>query len=218
MEEQDIIEDLIKFNIPLLAKTRFKLCDENPRHSYCKPEISPASNTYDNWVSYLDKNRNLLFEKGKERLETLKALLKEPPFLYFIENPDYNVNNPNDTNILKELQIIKETKLDKYYFILASLIIIFQVFSDGNHRTANEFYRIYTGNNISPKQFEEIKNIRYNNRYDYTDLESNPEIIKQIISELERIHLTGGSKRKKSKRTKKTKRRKIIKNKKTKRR
>lgn len=186
-----LIEELSLFNMQLLANTRQKICDENPRHSYCV--VTP--NTYNDWILYLKSNRMVLFDKGINRLDTWKALLNDIPYIYFIGNPSYKTNVPNDYNVLKQLQKFKDTESDKYYFILAGLMIIMQVFGDGNHRSANYFYNKYTGQNISATQFEAIDKIRRTNKYDYFDLEMNPDIIrKNIIMDLYKIsNLTGGS-------------------------
>ena len=219
MEQQDIntlIEELSLFNMELLANSRIKICNENPTHRYCV--VTP--NTYEKWISYLKSNRFELFEKGINRLDTWKALLNQPPFIYFKESssynrnmPDYNCNIP-DNNIISQLIYIKEEDPNKYYFILAAFMIIFQVFGDGNHRTANYFYNKYTGTDISPKKLKAIDNIRRTERYDYYTIKSNPDIMKNvIINQLVEINnLTGGFKKRKPKRSNKTKRRKLNKN------
>lgn len=213
MEQEDTIDNLIKeltlYNMKLLANTRKKICDEKPTH-ICV--VHP--NTYENWISYLNSNRNVLFEKGINRLNTWKSLLNERPFIYFIDNPSYKNDVPNPYNILEELQKLKDTETDNYYFILAGLMIIFQVFGDGNHRTANHFYKIHTGQNISPKQFKAIDELREQN-YDYSNLQYNPEIIKnKLIKELYKIsNLTGGSKKTKRRKYRKKSRKNSKKNK-----
>jgi len=127
--------------------------------------------------------------------------------------PDYNCNIP-DNNIISQLIYIKEEDPNKYYFILAAFMIIFQVFGDGNHRTANYFYNKYTGTDISPKKLKAIDNIRRTERYDYYTIKSNPDIMKNVIIKqlVEINNLTGGFKKRKPKRSNKTKRRKLNKN------
>ena len=154
---------------------------------------------------------NKQFSKGYRRLKMWLDLAYKTPPVYIDEN--------DKQELVKSLNIpYSEAKI----YALAGLLVIFQVFGDGNHRTANYFYNKYTGQTISPKQFDAIDNMRREFDYDYDELRSNPKIMKNdIISKLLKVYeisnFTGGSKSKRRKYKKKTKRRTIRKNRKTKR-
>lgn len=79
-------------------------------------------------------------------------------------------------NVVKEKDIrttkLINTNLGDYeadsrqrYFILSGLVIIFQIFSDGNHRTASNFYKQYTGNQLTHEMLRCIDDIMRRNDY-----------------------------------------------------
>lgn len=216
MSEVDIINNLIAYNITILAQSKVSLCNKEPRHPKCV--VSP--NTYEDWLLYLKNNRDVVFEKGYNRLYSWRALLNDHPFLYFPDNSTYSKNSPNDKNVITQLYNLKISDKYKYYFILAACIIIFQVFSDGNHRTAMYFYNKSTGNELTKTQLKAIDNIRRNFPFDYYNLNENPDIIrKDIIPKLLEISdLVGGFKKRKSRKYKNKKRIKLKKSRKTKKR
>lgn len=181
------INDLIIYNKQLLINNYYHLCKTNPSNNLCR---KVTENTLDNWKSYLDKNQ---FSKGRDRLETWLYLTEESPFIYIKNNSLYKFIPPEDYQYLTQLKGMKEEKL---YFILAGLMIIFQVFGDGNHRTANYFYNKMVDKNITPKQFDKIDEILSN--YDYGgNIQRDPLVITDIISKLLDIQQqTGGKKRK----------------------
>lgn len=203
MSALEQIDKIITYNIKLLSKIKVKFCNENPSH----PSCVVVPNTYDKWVEYAKTHYEVVFEKGMERLETWKCLLNNQPFLYFKKNPTYSTTEPDYNNSIPKLKSIKERDEDAYYFILAAFIIILQVFSDGNHRTATYFYNKFTGNVLSELKLKEIDKMRRNNPFDYYNLKQNPNVIRtEIIPKLLEINkLTNGGFKKKS-RTKKTRR------------
>ena len=103
-------------------------------------------------------------------------------------------------------KIISLLKSEYKYFILAGLIVIFQVFGDANHRTAKHFYKETTGKSISLNQETKINNLLSN--YDYYGITNDP-IIKmyEIVNELYRIasSISGGKTKNKHKNKNKNK-------------
>lgn len=109
------IEDLRNQNILFQSVSRYETCLEQPRHPYLR---LVTSNTIQNWINYFSINNNI-YSKGLERINNWRNLFHSRHFLYLQQN-------------------IK-------YFVLSALIILFQVYGDGNHRTASYFYKKHTG-------------------------------------------------------------------------
>lgn len=79
-----------------------------------------------------------------------------------------------------------------YYFCLSGLIILFQVFSDGNHRTAEQYYLLKTKKKISIAQMCEINSIfniidYYNFRIDEHKMYKNMEMIVNYLVKIYNI-------------------------------
>jgi len=64
-------------------------------------------------------------------------------------------------------------------FCLAVLIIVFQIFGDGNHRTAYLFYEKKLGYPISDELIERIKH--FHSQYDFFNLKCDADFIYKII-------------------------------------
>jgi hypothetical protein len=202
-----IIDNLINYNKDLQIDTMIKLCNTNPSSHLCR---NITDNNYSEWKRFftIDNNKNL-FSKGTERLDTWKHLMLDNSSLFFSK-----VITPNSTDeelmkdITSKLIYLKENKIYSYYFIFASLIIIFQVFGDGNHRTAQYFMKIMRAPEISMRQMREINNLLYRNDY-YIIIESPIKRMNYIINEIISIsELHGGQKKKYKKIKRKTKNKK----------
>jgi len=113
------IEDLRNQNIVFQSVSRYNVCLENPTHSYLQ---LVASNTIENWIHYFSINNNI-YSKGLERLNKWG-------------------------NLLNSIRLISLSNKRKY-FVLSALIILFQVYGDGNHRTASYLYNKYTGGTLN---------------------------------------------------------------------
>lgn len=119
------------------------------------------------------------FSKGFRRLKVwLDLAYKIPPI--FID-----INGVNHT--IKSLNIENS---DSKYFALAGLMVVFQVFGDGNHRTAGEYFKKNTGKTLTEQELNIIKNI--NQRYDWYSIITNnfpplkiDEIVYQLIENYE---------------------------------
>jgi hypothetical protein len=114
------LEDLRNQNILFQAVSRYQVCLEQPTHSYLQ---LVSSNTLQNWINYFSIN-NHIYSKGLERLNIWR-----------------NIFNSNHL-----LSLITQTRK---YFVLSALIVLFQVYGDGNHRTATYFYNKHTGGNLN---------------------------------------------------------------------
>lgn len=196
MNIDKIVNDLTKVNTEIQIDTYFNMCQEIPSHHFCSVV---RDNKPDNWRDYFSKNENKnLFSKGKERLQTWIGLLQEPSVLYFDKTPE-------KTMILKRMEELKKEKIEHYYFVLAGLIIIFQVFGDGNHRTAKYFYNNIT-NGLSITKIQENKIDGLMEQYGYNEISINPYVIDQIIDELKQIaNMVNGGRQKKIKSNRKRK-------------
>jgi hypothetical protein len=191
MDIDFIINDITNYNKEQQISTLIELCKNNSNTQLCSYVVQ---NKYDNWFNYLSENNNQrLFSKGMDRLQTWVKLLQDEPQLYFSKKI---VPENSEQQIILQ-KIIHKLKSKYKFFILAGLIVIFQVFGDGNHRTAKYFYKLTTGENIYLNQEKKINNLLRNN--DYYTISKNPIIqLNSIISELINIasNTHGGKKRK----------------------
>ena len=201
MNINSIINDLIKFNKEKQIDTMIRLCKENPSSHLCR---NVSVNKYDDWDNFfsIDNNKNI-FSKGFQRLDTWINLLNDRPMLYFTKEivPISREDQEQLDELLNNLNYLKENKKEKYYFIMASLIIIFQVFGDGNHRTANYFMKNMTYLEINKAQMNKINELL--SRNDYYTIKEIPIInMNRLINELIQISdIVGGKKYKKRKYT-----------------
>lgn len=121
------------------------------------------------------------FAKGYRRLHDWFHL-KQYDIIYLSDNNKINVK------FLKSLKI--ENK-DAYYFCISGLIILFQVFSDGNHRTAQEYYFKNTNKHIELKKMEKINHLF--SLFDYYSFRINEykiyEMINTILDNLVKIFI-----------------------------
>jgi hypothetical protein len=181
--DNSIIIQLIKFNTEQQIKSRIDLCKQYPTISICR-EVQ--SNHYNDWLNFYTKdNYKNLFSKGNLRLNSWINLFKDPPILDF---PNFSPND-DEIELLEDLSNklihMKNKNPDCYYFIMASLIIIFQVFGDGNHRTANFFYTLVTDRKKGLTQSQQEKITKIYNRNDYYTVAQNPlKVLNNIIEEL----------------------------------
>jgi len=114
------IQDLRNQNIIFQSVSRYNACLEQPTHPYIQLVIS---NTVENWINYFRIDNNI-YSKGLTRLTTWSKVFKTHTRLQTIP-------------------------LNTRYFVLSALIILFQVYGDGNHRTASYLYNKYTGNTLN---------------------------------------------------------------------
>jgi hypothetical protein len=218
MNEQTV-KQLIKFNAEQQIQSRMELCKQDQTMQMCR-EV--PSNEYNNWYKFYTKDKyNNLFSKGKLRLRSWYRLMKDPPTLDF---PNFSPNEDEMEgieNLSNKLVYMNGVNPDCYYFIMSSLMVIFQIFGDGNHRTANFFYELSTGHPLvlSPIQQAKIKKVYRQNDY-YTISKKPMKVLTNIVNELESIYTVtgngsgGGGKRKrrsrKTRRNRRTRRTKRI--------
>ena len=201
MNNTDIIHDMVVFNKEEQIKTRIQLCEDNPSLMVCS---HVDKNTYEHWYNYYSQNENAnLFSKGINRLETWDKLFQNEPILYFSKEiiPADSKENDLLQNTIEILKKLKEDKPLYYFFIFAGLIIIFQVFGDANHRTANFFYKKMTGKDMTRLQ-EKYVNNELLRKYEYYSIENTTPIytMNEIIIKLIKIISTvNGGKRKSKK-------------------
>jgi hypothetical protein len=104
------------FNMIQQSITKHQLCVNHPDHYY---NSLVSNNTISHWNNYFMEDRYRLYTKGTVRLDNLCRVY---------DNPLY-----------------KQLNTDEAWFVLSGLIILFQVFGDGNHRTARFLYNKFTG-------------------------------------------------------------------------
>ena len=116
---------------------------------------------------------NKQFSKGYRRLKMWLDLAYKTPPVYIDEN--------DKQEIVKSLNIpYSESKI----YALAGLMVIFQVFGDGNHRTANEYFKSYTGKSLTEKQMNyinDVMNMRGNDFYQIATNRYPPARIDEIV-------------------------------------
>ncbi len=150
-----IINELVAYNKELQINTMMELCIRN-KSSQLSENIK--NNAYENLN---------VFSKGLERLNTWKQLLQDNSILYFskIITPTTEEDKKLMHNINTKINYLKYNNKHLYCFLFASLIIIFQIFGDGNHRTAQYFMKIMGYPKINYIQMNEIDNILFKNDY-----------------------------------------------------
>ena len=193
MSKTNLYNDLIEFNKTQQINSRIVLCNKNTQHPVCQ---NVSMNNDDEWYQYYSKNNNEnLFSKGRDRFERWKEL--------------ESIKLDNE-EIKQRLTIIRNSNKHHFYFVISALIIIFQVFGDGNHRTAVYYFNKMTNSTIKDTQITKIQNIL--RTFDYPSMDDDKLL--SIINKLNNISndISRGGKTTIKKRTKKkfTKRRKTI--------
>jgi len=207
MSKTDLYNDLIEFNKKQQIESRIDLCNRDPQRPVCN-NVSMNNNNEWEWNQYYSKNNNEhLFSKGIDRFKRWKEL--ESIELY-------------NKEIKQRLTDIRNSNKHHFYFVISALIIIFQVFGDGNHRTAAEYFKKMIKSTIKDTKNKNIPTItdtqmtNINNilrRFDYLSMDDDKLL--SIINELNNIisnDISRGGKTTIKKRTKKryTQRRKTI--------
>lgn len=193
MSKTNLYNDLIDFNKKQQIKSRIDLCNRDPQRHVCN---NVSMNNDDEWYQYYSKNNNEnLFSKGRDRFERWKEL--------------ESIKLDNE-EIKQRLTIIRNSNKHHFYFVISALIIIFQVFGDGNHRTAVYYFNKMTNSTIKDTQITKIQNIL--RTFDYPSMDDDKLL--SIINKLNNISndISRGGKTTIKKRTKKkfTKRRKTV--------
>jgi len=149
----------------------------------------------------LANGRERQFSKGFERLHAWLSLAYKYP-------SQFGVDKYGKPLIVKSLSNPHLDKFAKLY-ALSGLMVIFQVFGDGNHRTAFEFFKRNTGRELREQEKIFIETLHRN--YSWHSISNNsypPAIIDEIVENLapkfNQINgLRGGkSKKRKNKSTK----------------
>jgi len=118
----------------------------------------------------------LQFSKGYRRIYDWIHLF----FRNFVKDKDIHTTKIFHTNL-------NRYPSEKRFFILSGLIVVFQLFSDGNHRTASNFYTQYTGNQLTHEMLRCIDRVMmvndYYNIFNRGDLEYNLNNVIQLLSQ-----------------------------------
>jgi hypothetical protein len=203
-----LLNNLIEINKEIQIHNSIQFCKNNRNTSFCHNVINPDKE--EEWKQfYTGNNYKNLFAKGRDRFDTLTHLLSDDPILYF-KKKEVKPSNNHEEELLNDIKYKLNDNYNNnpyvYFYIISALIIIFQVFGDGNHRTAQKLMTIIMGyNKINETKINDI--LKYN---DYDVITNNPiekmyEIIDRIIDIANQN--IGGKKRKKTKRKRKHKRR-----------
>ena len=132
------------------------------------PDIHDVNINFDNYIikELLDINLNII--NANLDLNSIVKYGSQKQFgkgyrrLYdWFNLREYNIIHlsNNETIEIKMLKYLKNKDKNCYYFCVSGLIILFQVFSDGNHRTANDYYFKNTNKYIDSKQMEKINHL-----------------------------------------------------------
>lgn len=180
----ELIGELIQFNKTSQIQSMMELCRTHPLNHLCKEVIE---NNEEEWNPFFSiGNHKNLFAKGIERLNTWKHLMLNSSLFFskpIVSHPD---NAKMEKEITDQLNNLKDKNRNSYYFIFAALIIVFQVFGDGNHRTAQYFMELMNVPKINNSQMLEINNLM--SPYDYQNITQNPiQMMHSLIGELIRI-------------------------------
>lgn len=154
-------------------------------------EATPGTS---DWLEYFDKYPSKLFSKGTFRQETWRRIAYPPHALIF--QGVRVVSDKEAVHIIRRLVPPMRSA-----FILSALIIIFQVFGDANHRTADKFYYMRTGKHITPQQMKQIDAI--GRQMDYGVISHNPlQTLPIVIDRIQSVIQHGGRRRTKKTRLK----------------
>jgi len=185
MSKTDLYNQLIEFNKKEQIESRIDLCNRKPQLNVCN---HVTQNTYEKWSQYYShSNYKNLFSKGQDRFEKWKKL--------------ESMNFENSV-INQQLITIMNSNKHKFYFIIAALIIIFQVFGDANHRTGRYYYKKNTNSTLNDTQETMIKNIL--REFEYTTMNDNK--LSNIITKLNQSSIPNSVRGGKKSRKNKTKR------------
>ncbi len=183
----DWTKKLIDINIHFQAMTRSTLCKNQQTIWFTTLVENPTEQ--ESWVYFFSRNKNELFSKGFFRYKTLVGFISIPPKLV-LETSEVTEVTEYETMILDIFERLSTTLIKKS-FIISCLIIILQPFGDGNHRTAEEYFKqvTFTSGNINgllpsnSKINEKIHNITI----DYSYICSNPIVLYDMIQNINDI-------------------------------
>ena len=124
------------------------------------------------------KTGNQQFSKGFRRLKMwLDLAYKKPPAF---------IGKNGELYIVKSLNV-PDSEAKTY--ALAGLMVIFQVFGDGNHRTADKYFESITRRNLTEQEMEFIKSVHNSKGNEFSQIFNNPyppakidEIVQVLMS------------------------------------
>lgn len=125
----------------------------------------------------LANGREKQFSKGFERLRTWLNLA-------YKEHSQLGVDKYGKPNVVKTLTNPLLDKSAKFY-ALAGLMVIFQVFGDGNHRTASKYFKQNAGRELRDEEKNLIED--FNRTYNWHGIiisQCPPAIIDEIVENL----------------------------------
>jgi hypothetical protein len=115
------------YNVIQQATTRHNICISNSVHEF-NTVITQSS--IHNWETWFLKDINRVYSKGLLRRDNVIKLCSHPSFM-----------------------TISSTQS---YFVLAGLVIILQLYGDGNHRTGQYLYTKFTGLRFNKDIFDDM--------------------------------------------------------------
>ena len=181
-----MINQLIEFNKEQQIRSRMEFCSLEANRDSRLCGLAGGENTYDAWLEYYsaDDNKNV-FSKGMDRFETWRQLFLSSKLV--LKGREYKIGSSHDHRVddfLSEFKKIKSKNPDLFVFICAGMIVIFQVFGDGNHRTANYLYEKMRRKAIRSEQMEGINDLlRVNDYHSITEQPGKMDtIIRGLIS------------------------------------
>lgn len=121
------------------AISRAKNCTIRPDILYSRLVENPTLE--DSWTFYFNCNKSELFAKGFMRYATFIGLISTHPKVVLGSK---ECPSREEEEILQTIEQITIHSSLKKTFIQACLIIVLQPFGDGNHRTAEEFFKMIT--------------------------------------------------------------------------
>lgn len=109
------------------------------------------------------RSGNDQFSKGFRRLKMWLDLAYKKPSVFVGKNGEaYAVKSLN----------VPDSEAKTY--ALAGLMVIFQVFGDGNHRTAAQYFQSITGRNLTEQEMEFINSVHNSKGNDFSQIFNNP--------------------------------------------
>lgn len=180
------MDDTLKDDI---SKGRIHINDDTLQHEQSKGRINI------NVVREIKIREKVIREEFKEgRRKLFKDLNRLEAWLNLARWNSFKSSEVGYVNPIIIERLINISDTNEKSFVLAGLIIIFQIFEDANHRTANFYFKQKTGYDITYAQMEKIRQLSLYN-YDWVDIILvDPETkVNDLVNDLSIIYTTSNN-------------------------
>jgi len=180
------IKKLVDINTEIQSSTRATICSKNQDIWYYRNVKNPTDKN--EWVRYFKTHKTELFSKGFDRYKLLLGFLSDKPKV--ILDTDDDIKSIIIDSFYRCIDYPTELKKT---FILSCLLVILQPFGDGNHRTAEFYFKTIAQQKSLTKQSlifpqDSLIDTRVDNLIiDHNTLTRNPIMLCRIFKELDEL-------------------------------